>query len=66
MKTCQIIIQKKKKLIEDKINEDRKNEDYNNEYQEEILKNSNIEESINMTSNESHAKILHENNGITN
>ncbi|KAG4106202.1 hypothetical protein H8356DRAFT_1323563 [Neocallimastix lanati (nom. inval.)] len=43
-------------------NENIKNEDYNNEYQEEILKNSNIEESINMTSNESHAKILHENN----
>jgi len=34
---------------------------YINENQKEILKNSNIEESIKMTSNESHANILHNN-----
>ena len=57
----------KDKINKDKINEDRISDDYINENQklvenqEEILKNSNIEENIKIPLNENHAKTLHDN-----
>jgi len=57
----------KNKINEDKINDDKINEDKINENQklaekqEEILKNSNIEDNIKISSNENHAKTLHDN-----
>ncbi|KAG4094192.1 hypothetical protein H8356DRAFT_1401559 [Neocallimastix lanati (nom. inval.)] len=60
----------KDKINKDKINEDRISDDYINENQklvenqEEILKNSNIEENIKIPLNENHAKTLHDNSKI--